>query len=263
MTFIASEFTWFNLLPGYNGAEESVAGMFGDTLMGEHVHTITHISLSVLATLIVLGFAFMTKSAWEAADDEAIPDGKVSIRSIIETLMDAALSLGEQVFGNRKDAKRFLPLIGTLGLYILFSNLLGLVPGFAPPTDNLNVTVPPAIVVFLATHYLGVKENGAHYFEHFLGPKIGGLPWLAPIMLPIEIISHFARPLSLSLRLMGNMTGDHKVLAIFLTLAAFPIIFPIPILILGTVVCFVQALVFSLLTMVYIALAIEHSEEAH
>jgi F-type H+-transporting ATPase subunit a len=119
------------------------------------------------------------------------------------------------------------------------------------------------VVVFLVTHIWGLKENGFHYLAHFLGPKIFGFPLLFPIMLPIELISHFARPVSLGLRLFGNMVGDHQVLGIFLGLAAFPLFFPLPILMLGTIVCVVQTLVFSILSIVYIALAIEHSEEAH
>jgi F-type H+-transporting ATPase subunit a len=152
-----------------------------------------------------------------------------------------------------------MPIIGTAALFILFNNLLGLVPGFAPATDNLNITVGPALVIFFATHYYGIKENGLHYLAHFLGPKINGFPWLFWLMGPIELISHFARPLSLALRLMGNMTGDHKVLAIFLGL----LYLSLPFLFLGTLVCVVQTLVFCLLSMVYIGLAIEHSAEGH
>ncbi len=88
-------------------------------------------------------------------------------------------------------------------------NLLGLIPGFLPPTQKMNITVGLALVIFLSTHYFGVRENGIAYFKHFLGP----VWWMAPIMLPIEIISHLARPMSLSLRLFGNITGDHAVVA--------------------------------------------------
>jgi F-type H+-transporting ATPase subunit a len=199
------------------------------------------------------------RSRWSGADGGVIPEGRFSLGNVVESVLDQVLSLGESVMGSRKNAERFMPIIGTAALFILFNNLLGLVPGFAPATDNLNITVGPALVIFFATHYYGIKENGLHYLAHFLGPKINGFPWLFWLMGPIELISHFARPLSLALRLMGNMTGDHKVLAIFLGL----LYLSLPFLFLGTLVCVVQTLVFCLLSMVYIGLAIEHSAEGH
>lgn len=264
MTLLAADFTVFHAIPGYVEFESKLGHMFGNSFVdGEPVHWITHLTLSLFAMSIVLLFAVRTRGAWAKASNRAIPEGRTSLPNIVETLMDTVLALGEQVLGSRKESERFMPLIAALAFYILFQNLLGLVPGFAPPTDLLNTTLGPAMVVFFVTHFVGLKAQGFHYVEHFLGPRIGKLPLLAPLMLPIEIISHIARPASLSLRLMGNMTGDHKVIAIFLGLAAVPLIFPIPVLILGTVVCVVQTLVFCLLSLVYIALAIEHSDEAH
>lgn len=265
MVVLGADFTWFHLIPNFSTMNSSMGAIFGTSWIDrEPVSSVLHLLLAALATGVMLTLVALTRASWAKDGDKAyVPAEGFTPRNVIETILDATLSLSEQVFGNRRDAERFLPLIGTLVMFILFSNLLGLVPGFAPPTDVLSVTAAPAIVVFLTTHYMGVKENGLHYLEHFLGPRIGGLPLLAPLMLPIELISHLARPLSLSLRLFGNMLGDHKVLAIFLSLAAFPIVFPIPIVMLGTIVCVVQTLVFTLLTVVYIALAIEHSEEAH
>ena len=260
MNLLASDFTWFNLSRGYNDLQESIGDGLGYTYIeGEPVAYITHLTLVLFATLLILGIGMAARSRWASADGGVIPDGKFTVANVMESLLDTVLTMSEQVFGTRARAVRFLPIIGTCALYILFNNLLGLVPGFVPATDNLNITVGPAMVIFFATHFYGLKENGIHHLTHFLGPKIGGVPWLAPIMLPIELISHLARPLSLSLRLMGNMTGDHKVLAIFLGLAYFTV----PFVILGTLVCIVQTLVFCLLSMVYISLAIEHSEEAH
>jgi len=259
MTFLAADFTVFDWIPGYASFDAAIASRLGGTLLGGSVETITHISLSIVGTLIVLGMAMVARNAWSSSSSPEIPEGRFTFANLIEVLLDGALGLGEQIFGSKETARRFLPIVGTLGLYIVVNNLLGLVPGFAPATENLNVTVGPAIIVFLITHYIGVKASGMHYFEHFLGPKLGKYPLLAPLMLPIEIISHLARPLSLSLRLMGNMMGDHKVVAIFLSL----LYFTLPVLFMGTLVCIVQALVFCLLSMVYFALAIEHTEEAH
>lgn len=260
MSLLASDFTWFNLIPGYDHLQESIGkSLYYTYIDGEPVETITHLTLVLFATLLVLGVAMAARARWASEGGGVVPDGRFSIANLMETILDAILKMSEDVFGSRERAVRFMPIIGTCALYILFNNLLGLVPGFAPATDNLNITIGPAMVIFFATHFYGLKENGMHHLTHFLGPKIGGVPWLAPIMLPIELISHLARPLSLSLRLMGNMTGDHKVLAIFLGLAYFTV----PFVILGTLVCIVQTLVFCLLSMVYISLAIEHSEEAH
>jgi F-type H+-transporting ATPase subunit a len=108
--------------------------------------------------------------------------------------------------------------------------------------------------VFVLTHYYGVKEHGLSYFKHFLGPSLA----LAPLMLPIELISHFARPMSLAVRLMGNMMADHKVVMSFFALV--PILVPLPFMLLGLLVCLIQALVFCTLAMVYIGMAIEHEE---
>ena len=119
---------------------------------------------------------------------------------------------------------------------------------------TLKTNVGIAIMVFLLTHIWGVKEHGVAYFKHFLGP----VPVLIPLMLPIELISHLVRPVSLSLRLMGNMLADHKVVMLFFALV--PLIVPLPFLLLGLLVCFIQALVFCTLAMVYISMAIEHEE---
>ena len=157
----------------------------------------------------------------------------------------------------KKAARRFMPLIGACAFMIFFSNLFGLIPGFQPPTSNLSTTMSMALVIFVATHVFGVIENGGSYFAHFLGPY---LP-LAPLMLPIELISHIARPITLAVRLMANMTADHLVLGIFLGLVAYVV--PLPIYALGCIVVVVQTMVFCLLSTVYIAMAIEHHDDDH
>jgi F-type H+-transporting ATPase subunit a len=168
--------------------------------------------------------------------------------------------MAESVYGlvegamGEKHAARFFPLIGALFMFILFNNLFALIPGFSAPTDSLKTNVGLALFVFLLTHVYGVKEHGLAYFKHFLGPS----PALIPLMLPIELISHVARPMSLAVRLMGNMMADHKVVMSFFALV--PLLVPLPFLLLGLLVCFIQALVFCTLTMVYIGMAIEHEE---
>ena len=153
------------------------------------------------------------------------------------------------------EGRDFFPFIATVFLYILISNLLGLVPGFFSPTANLNTTLSLAICTFVLTRIIGIKFHGAKYVRHFLGPV-----WaLAPLMLIIELIGHFARIMSLSIRLFGNIFGKEKVLGILFALAGFALA-PLPILFLGILVSFIQAVVFTLLSIVYFAGAME---EAH
>ncbi|MBU2252749.1 MAG: F0F1 ATP synthase subunit A [Proteobacteria bacterium] len=152
------------------------------------------------------------------------------------------------------EGRKFFPLIATLGLYILTSNLLGLLPGFESPTANLNTTVSMAVVVFVMTHVVGIRIHGFKYVKHFMGP----VWWLTPIMMPIEIISHLSRPLSLSVRLFGNIMGEDIVLAVVILLV--PFLVPLPVFVLMIFTSIIQTLVFMLLTMMYIAGAME---EAH
>lgn len=245
--------TWFHLLPGFKNLEHGIAHGLGKSVLdGDPVHHLSH----VVMALLVFGLVIFLGSRYKGAvakdkDGGVIPSDKLDARGIVEIVTGATFGLMKGMMPE-KAARYFLPLIGTLAFFILFSNLFGLIPGFLPATDVLSTTLACSVVVFVATHVYGVKEHGVAYFKHFLGP----VPALAPLMLPIEIVSHVARPVSLSLRLMGNMFGDHKVLGIFLGLV--PLIVPIPIILLGTLVCIVQTLVFCMLSTVYIALAIEH-----
>ena len=153
------------------------------------------------------------------------------------------------------EGRWFFPIVATIFIYVATCNLLGLVPGFYPPTASINTTASCAIPVFLFTHYIGIKYHGIKYIKHFLGP----VWWLIPIILPIELIGHFARILSLSFRLFGNITGHELVLAIlFMQAGAF--FAPLPIMAMGIFVAFVQAFVFFLLSVMYFAGAME---EAH
>jgi F-type H+-transporting ATPase subunit a len=148
----------------------------------------------------------------------------------------------------------FFPLIATLFLFILISNLISLVPGFYPPTGNLNTTAALAVIVFTTTHVVGVKEHGLSYVKHFLGP----VWWLAWMIFFIEIIGHLSRVLSLSLRLFGNIGGHEIVIMVFFALV--PFLVPLVMTVLGLLVCIIQSIVFMMLAMMYIQGAIE---EAH
>ena len=157
----------------------------------------------------------------------------------------------------------FLPLVVSIFLTIWLSNLSGLVPGLMAPTSNLNVTLGCAITVWVYYHYQGFKEQGVlAYLKHFAVPP-GSPVIMAPLMLVIELIGHAARVLSLSLRLFGNIFGEELVIIILASLV--PFIVPLPMMFLGLLTGTLQALIFAILTMVYLggAVAVEHHDEAH
>lgn len=268
---MGEETTWFDLLPGvknlelfakhYLGRDHAMIAMFPSAFSISHV----------LAVCCVLLFAIVGALAFSAAvkrggRDAIVPPGKLTLRNLFEMFTDAVMSVANGVMGE-ENARRFLPLIGTLAVFIFFSNIFALIPGFAPPTATLKTNVALALSVFVMTHVYGVMYNGLGYFKKFLGHA----PiWLAPLMIPIEVVSHLARPLSLSLRLLGNMAADHKVVAAFFALV--PLLVPVPFLILGVLVVIIQTMVFCLLSMVYIQGAVEpehgdhdhgHEAEAH
>ena len=231
-------FTWFHYIPGIRSLPHQVS-----------------MALFVLGLLCILAYVGFKKIASGPAGEALVPSDRLTVRNIFELFTEMVLKFLDDIIGHR--GREFLPLIGTLGFFIFFSNFLGLVPGFLPPTDNLNTTLACALVVFFATHYYGLKTHGIKYLRHFLGPVL----WLSPLMLPIEIISHLARVLSLSMRLFGNIMADHMLLS--LTLAA-PLILPLFLspmsLFLGVFVSLIQTFIFMLLSMIYISLAVEESE---
>ncbi|UCE83749.1 MAG: F0F1 ATP synthase subunit A [Deltaproteobacteria bacterium] len=180
---------------------------------------------------------------------ELVPRGaqnffEVVVGGIEEFMVDVTGEEGRFVF----------PLIGALSFYILLCNYMGLAPGMFSPTANLNTTLACAIIVVFYTHVIGIKFHGAKYIKHFLGPVL----FIAPLMFVIEVISHLARALSLSIRLFGNIFGKEMVIAIFVFLAGLYLA-PLPILFLGLFVGAVQTLIFVLLSMMYFAGAIEHA----
>ncbi len=258
--------TWFDFLnafPGwqhlqataehYLGRGPGTAHPWAFAMLSDTHFTLTHVLEAMLVALFLIFGAFAYKGAVARRENALVPPSRFTLRNLFEMFCDGVLSTMEGVMG-KKNAIKYMPFIGSLAFFIFFCNALALLPGFAPPTDTLKTNLALALLVFLATHYYGVREHGLKYFKHFLGP----IPWLAPLMLPIELISHIARPMSLSMRLMGNMASDHKVVATFTTLV--PLLVPVPFLVLGTLVVIVQTLVFCLLSMVYISMAVAHEE---
>ena len=252
--------TWFDYLTKFDSwnkfnhwAQSKLGRSWEWQMFGESGWTLTHVLITLLVVAFVTWGALSFFRGLKSADKGIVPPRTMNLRNFFEYMAESVYGMVEGAMGE-KNAARFFPLIGALWLFIMFNNMFALIPGFSAPTDSLKTNVGLALFVFLLTHFYGVKEHGLAYFKHFLGPS----PALIPLMLPIEIISHIARPMSLAVRLMGNMMADHKVVMSFFALV--PILVPLPFLLLGLLVCLVQALVFCTLTMVYIGSAIEHEE---
>ncbi|MBS1121898.1 MAG: synthase subunit [Deltaproteobacteria bacterium] len=222
-------------------------------MFGPSGWSLTHVLITLLVVLFVTVGAMSFLRGLKSPDKGIVPPRTMSFRNFFEYIAESLYGFVEGAMGE-KNAARFYPLIGALFLFILFNNLFALIPGFSAPTDSLKTNVGIAALVFLLTHYYGVREHGLAYFKHFLGPS----PALIPLMLPIELVSHIARPISLAVRLMGNMMADHKVVMSFFALV--PILVPLPFMLLGLLVCLIQAVVFCTLAMVYIGMAVEHEE---
>jgi len=154
----------------------------------------------------------------------------------------------------KEGARMMFPMLASFALYILCANMIGLMPGMFSPTANINITLGCTLIIFITTHILGLKFHGVGYIKHFLGP----VWWLIPLMFPIEVISHFARILSLSIRLFGNIMAKETLLGILFMLAG-AYFAPLPILVLGVFVSIVQTLVFVLLSILYFSGAMEHA----
>ena len=214
---------------------------FGDHFTVLIIHSILAMALALLAAKMATRNLQLT------------PKG---CQNVMESVIEGILHVGSDVIP-RNLAEKYLPLTGALAVYIFFANVIGIIPGFESPTNNVNQTLVLALIVFLYYHFEGIRKNGVvHYFAHFAGPvKI-----LAPLMFPIEIISHISRIISLSFRLFGNIKGDDLFLAVLLMLA--PYIVPLPAFALLTFSALLQAFIFMILTYVYLAGAVTLEEEA-
>jgi F-type H+-transporting ATPase subunit a len=251
-------FTWFNLLP------EALQHTIGD-----------HTFFAAIAAVLLIVFAIRARGALARAQDPTVPAAELGARNIAELLVQLIVSQSDAIIG--KAGRKYVPFYGTFFFFILLSNLMGLVPGFAPPTANLNTTLGLALVSFIGYNVIGIREQGVSYFKHFIGPmtnlpgesimaKLAFIPLLllsALFFFILELFSHGFRPVSLSLRLFGNMMGDHEVIGAFIGLTK--LVVPVAFYVMGTLVSVIQAFVFTLLSMIYVALAISghHEEDDH
>lgn len=261
-----ADYTFLDLIPAFHEQESQGWHEIGGQSLGHPVldptgHVLmTHVALGFGVFVFIILLGLLARGKYSKKETALVPEGKLSIRNFFEGIFDAVYNMMEGMMGE-KHARIHFPIIATLAVYILISNCLGLVPGFIPPTQNLNTNVGPAIIVFLVYNISGIREHGfINHMKHFMGPVL----LLAPLLFVIELMSHASRPLSLGLRLAGNMTGDHTVLGVFGGLATdifgYPLLLPIPFYFLGLLVCTVQSLVFCLLSSVYISLSVAHEE---
>jgi len=203
--------------------------------------------------VLVIGIIFLLARA-ATGKLQLVPTGS---QNIMEAFVGGIVAMGADTMGE-KNARVYMPLIGSLALVIFVSNMIGVIPGFEAPTSNINFTLSLALIVFVYYNYLGIKKNGfVNYFKHFMGP----MPALAPLMFPIEIISHMSRIISLSFRLFGSIKGDDMFLMVLLMLV--PWILPISGFFMLTAFGLLQAFIFSILTYVYIAGSIMMEHEDH
>jgi F-type H+-transporting ATPase subunit a len=220
-------------------------------------------TLLAVAVLVLAGAVVRRQLA--AAGGGHVPDEGVTLRNVVETILEGLASLARDLMG--EEWRRYFPLVATIFVFILVSNLMGLIPGVGGATSDVNTTTAWAIISFGVYNYVGIRKHGFWYVNQFLGPSFFELRFFGRILhvralgwffFPLEVILHLARILTLSVRLLANMFADHTVVAVWLGLV--PVVIPAIFMALGTLVAVLQAFVFSLLTMIYIGLALE---EAH
>jgi F-type H+-transporting ATPase subunit a len=212
--------------------------------LGHFAHAYPHVIYSWVVMLLLVGLGFLG-----AKGSAMVP---TKMQNLFEIIVSGIEDFMVDITG--EEGRWLFPLVATIFVYIFIGNLIGLVPGFFPPTASLNTTLSCALVVVVFTHIIGVKYHGIGYIKHFLGP----VWWMIPIIFPIELIGHLARIMSLSFRLFGNMMGHELVLAILFGLAG-AFFAPLPIMALGIFVALVQAFVFFLLSIMYFTGAMEHA----
>ncbi len=219
--------------------------------LGIHVADPEHLVPDYIVISLIVALLLTLLLGLSSRKLSLVPSKRQSVLELIIQTFEGLLvdTIGEQ-------GKKYLPLVATVGLFILFCNLIGLVPGFMSPTSKLNVTIGCALVVFVYYHFQGIRAQGLlKYLKHFAGP----IPLLAPLMVPIEIISHFSRPVSLSIRLFGNIFAEEVLIIIMASI--IPFFLPLPFMAIAIFTAVIQSFVFVLLACIYIAGAVAHEEE--
>lgn len=239
-----------DLIPGIHEWWQEFGALGKTWLNGDNV-SFVHVMLTLVSMAAVVVLVMMSWKKFRPA-----PDARLTPRTLFELIIDMIHGLLIEQLHDKDKARKYLPLIFALAVFIFFNNVCALIPGLAPATDNLNTNIGMALIIFFVSNIAGIREKGfAHYFAEFLGPirKWYGLP-LMILMFPIEIIGQLVRPVTLTIRLMGNMYGDHAVVAVLMTLCAAAV--PAVMMCLGALVVVIQTAVFCILSVVYISMAI-------
>jgi F-type H+-transporting ATPase subunit a len=248
--------TWFNLIPG---VEHGEAFPFLAPESASHAQVVptTWFVVGMISLLALVANRGLAAARARGGTLQYVPETNLGARNTLELMTGAIINLATGVLGTREAAIRYLPLMGTLFIFIFTCNILGLVPGFLPPTSNVNTNVALSLIVFVLFNFEGFRANGMGYLKHLMGPMLA----LAPLIFILETIGILFRPVSLSLRLFGNINGDHMVFGVFsdLTYLVIPAVF----LGLGLFVSFIQAFVFTLLSIVYVGLSVAHTDDHH
>lgn len=240
MAFNWTQLALTEIVPNFEAHSKTGASMVAVATMG-------------LASLATVAIGVRARAQLGQGDAAVVPAGSFSVRGLIEVLTEYMAKMADSVIGH--NGRAFVPMFASVFFFVLLNNLIGVIPGMTPATENLNTTLAFGIFIFLTYNFLGIRTQGfSNYFKHLMGPVL----LLAPLVFVIELIAHLVRPLSLGFRLANVLTGDHLVLGIFTDLV--PAIVPIAFYVIGIFVCFVQAFVFTLLSMVYVALAIAHQD---
>lgn len=230
-----AHFNWLQLVPGVDH---------------HHVHVATALAVGG----VLVGTAVVGKLALGSGEKAVAPASKFSIKGIFELLVEFIVGICDMVIG--EDGRKYVPMFAAIFFFVWVNNLVGLLPGMTPATDNINTTMALGVFCFVMYNYYGLKENGLAYLKHFLGPLL----LLAPLMVVIEIISHLVRPLTLGLRLQGNIMADHTVLSVFVHMFEGAWFIPVPAIFygMGIFVASMQAFVFTMLSMIYVSMATAH-----
>lgn len=259
-------FSWYDLIPGYDKLHAFFQNHYAHTVVFNGgilpetgvINTVHHVVAGLIVVLVLGVMALVANRRMQNIEALIVPSPRFTLMNFFELITQTLANLMRDIIG--PDYKRHIPFVGTICLFVLFSNLLGLIPGFIPPTDNLNTTLACGLCVFVYFNIQGFRVHGAGHITHMANPL--GVWWgwfLAPLMLPVELVGVMVRPFSLAVRLAGNMIGDHKVLLAFAGI--MPILLPLPFFVLGLLVALIQTAVFCILTCVYISLHTQ--EDAH
>lgn len=237
-----AHFNWLMLVPGVT-------------------HDNVHVATAAAVGGVLIATAFAGRAVLGTGDAAVAPASRFSLKGIMETILEFIVGIVDMVIG--EDGRKYVPMFAAIFMFVWVQNLVGLIPGMTPATDNINTTLAVGIFSFLVYNFYGLKENGMDYLKHFLGP-VTGLVWIPMmvLMLGIEVIGHAVRPLTLGLRLYGNIMADHTVLSVFLEMFEKMWFIPVPAIFygMGIFVASMQAFVFTMLSMIYVSMAIAHEE---